>query len=158
MGLGRGVTKTSTSLPHMAHRTHPELLNSVLQLLSDGGSHAFADSLRILVNEAMFVERSAALGAQPFEPSDARKGYSNGFKPKTLSTRLGPITFAIPQVRGDIDFYPSALERGSRSEQALTLALAEMYVQGVSTRKVSAILEELCGTSVSSTQRQSLRC
>ena len=135
----------------MARLTHPELLKSVLQLLSDEGSDAFADSLRILVNEAMFAERSAALGAQPFERSEARKGYANGFKPKTLSTRLGPITFAVPQVRGDIDFYPSALERGSRSEQALTLALAEMYVQGVSTRKVSAILEELCGSSVSST-------
>lgn len=135
----------------MVHLTHPELLNSVLQLLSDGGSDAFADSLRILVNEAMFVERSSVLGAQPFERTDARKGYANGFKPKTLSTRLGPITFAVPQVRGEVDFYPSALERGSRSEQALTLALAEMYVQGVSTRKVSAILEELCGSSVSST-------
>ena len=49
-------------------------------------------------------------------------------------------------------FYPSALERGSRAEQAMNLALAEMYVQGVSTRKVSAIVEQLCGVSVSSTQ------
>ncbi len=48
----------------------------------------------------------------------ARTGYANGFKPKALSTRLGPITFAIPQVRGDLDFYPSALEKGVRSEQA----------------------------------------
>ena len=135
----------------MARLNHPELLNSVLQLLTDDGSDAFADSLRILVNEAMFAERSAALGAQPFERTEARKGYANGFKPKTLSTRVGPITFAVPQVRGDLDFYPSALEMGIRSEQALTLALAEMYVQGVSTRKVSAILDELCGTPVSST-------
>jgi len=135
----------------MARLNHPELLNSVLQLLTDDGSDAFADSLRILVNEAMFAERSAALGAQPFERTEARKGYANGFKPKTLSTRVGPITFAVPQVRGDLDFYPSALEKGLRSEQALTLAMAEMYVQGVSTRKVSAIIEELCGSSVSST-------
>ena len=135
----------------MARLNHPELLNSVLQLLTDDGSDAFADSLRILVNEAMFAERSAALGAQPFERTEARKGYANGFKPKTLSTRVGPITFAVPQVRGDLDFYPSALEKGIRSEQALTLAMAEMYVQGVSTRKVSAIIEELCGSSVSST-------
>ena len=135
----------------MTRLNHPELLNSVLQLLTDDASDAFADSLRILVNEAMFAERSAALGAQPFERTEARKGYANGFKPKTLSTRVGPITFAVPQVRGDLDFYPSALEMGIRSEQALTLALAEMYVQGVSTRKVSAILDELCGTPVSST-------
>jgi transposase-like protein len=58
----------------------------------------------------------------------------------------------VPQVRGETDFYPSALQKGLRSEQALKLAMAEMYVQRVSTRKVSAIVEELCGSSVSSTQ------
>ena len=62
---------------------------------------------------------------EPFERTEARTGYANGFKPKTLTTRLGPITFAVPQVRGDLDFYPSALEKGVRSEQALNLALAE---------------------------------
>ena len=65
---------------------------------------------------------------------------------------MGDITFQVPQVRPGLDFYPSALEKGIRSEQALNLALAEMYVQGVSTRKVAAIVEELCGSSVSSTQ------
>ena len=135
----------------MTRHDHPELLKSILQLLTDEGSDAFAASLGILVNEAMRAERSAVLQAQPFERTEARTGYANGFKPKTLTTRLGPITFAVPQVRGDIDFYPSALEKGVRSEQALKLALAEMYVQGVSTRKVAAVLEELCGTSVSST-------
>jgi len=91
----------------------------------DEGSDAFAASLHILVNEAMCAERSAVLRAQPFERPEARTGYAKGFKPKTLTTRLGPITFAIPQVRGDLDFYPSALEKGVRSEQALKLALAE---------------------------------
>ena len=65
-------------------------------------------------------------------------------------TRLGEITFDIPQVR-EGGFYPQALEKGLRSERALHLTLAEMYVQGVSTRKVSAIIEQLCGSSVSST-------
>src|ERR1039457_2832182 len=78
--------------------------------------------------------------------------FTNGFKPKTLDTRVGSIQFQVPQVRGGLEFYPSALEKGVRSEQALKLALAEMYVQGVSTRKVSAIVEQLCGSSVSSTQ------
>ncbi len=123
----------------------------MLQLLNDEGSEGFAEGLRLLVNEARQAERSHVLRAQPFERTDARLGHANGFKPKTLKTRLGPIPFAIPQVRGEVDFYPSALEKGIRSEQALVLALAEMYVQGVSTRKVAAILEELCGTSVSST-------
>ena len=135
----------------MTHLTHPQLLQSVLQLLSDQGSDGFAESLCLLVNEAMQAERSQVLQARPFERTDARLGHANGFKPKTLKTRLGPITFAVPQVRGGVEFYPSALEKGIRSEQALLLALAEMYVQGVSTRKVTAILEELCGTSVSST-------
>lgn len=136
----------------MAHHTDPELLNNVLQLLTEQGHDGFAEGLRLLVNEAMRVERHQVLQAQPYERTDTRKGYANGFKPKTLSSRLGPITFSVPQVRGQTDFYPSALQKGLRSEQALKLAMAEMYVQGVSTRKVSAIVEELCGSAVSSTQ------
>ena len=136
----------------MTHPTDPELLNDVLQLLTDQGHTGFAEGLRLLVNEAMRLERHTVLQAQPYERTQARKGYANGYKPKTLASRVGPITFSIPQVRGDTAFYPSALEKGIRSEQALKLAMAEMYVQGVSTRKVSAIVEELCGTSVSSAQ------
>jgi transposase-like protein len=136
----------------MAHHTNPELLNHVLQLLTEQGHDGFAEGLRILVNEAMRVERHQVLQAQPYERTDTRQGYANGYKPKTLTSRVGPITFRVPQVRGETAFYPSALEKGIRSEQALKLAMAEMYVQGVSTRKVSAIVEELCGTSVSSSQ------
>jgi len=136
----------------MTHHDKSELLNSVLQLLSENGSEGLAEGIRLLVNEAMRQERSKALQAQPYERTEARQGHANGFKPKTVATRLGPIEFRVPQVRGDLDFYPSALDKGVRSEQALKLALAEMYVQGVSTRKVSAIVEQLCGHSVSSTQ------
>jgi putative transposase len=135
----------------MTHHTESDLLNNVLQLITDQGLDGLAEGFRLLVNQAMRAERSQALQAQPYERTDARKGHANGFKDKTLSTRLGPVTFSIPQVRGDLDFYPAALEKGCRSERAVKLALAEMYVQGVSTRKVSAILEQLCGTSVSST-------
>jgi transposase-like protein len=128
-------------------------LNTVLQLLTDqGATGGFAEGIRLLVNEAMRQERSQALQAQPYERTKNRQGQANGFKPKTLDTRLGSIQFQVPQVRGGLEFYPSALEKGVRSEQALKLALAEMYIQGVSTRKVSAIVEQLCGTSVSSTQ------
>jgi len=136
----------------MTHHTDPELLNNVLQLLTEQGHEGFAEGLRLLVNEAMRVERHQVLQAQPYERTDARLGYANGYKSKTLTSRVGPITFRVPQVRGETAFYPSALEKGIRSEQALKLAMAEMYVQGVSTRKVSAIVEELCGTSVSSAQ------
>ena len=136
----------------MAHQTDPDLLNTVLQLLTEQGHSGFAEGIRLLVNEAMRVERHQVLQAQPYERTDARLGYANGYKPKTVTGRVGPITFSVPQVRGETDFYPSSLEKGVRSEQALKLALAEMYVQGVSTRKVSAIVEQLCGASVSSTQ------
>ena len=147
-----GVANTAHIQTHMTHPTDPDLLNHVLQLLTEQGSPGFAEGLRLLVNEAMRVERHQVLQAQPYERTEARQGYANGYKPKTLVSRLGPITFRVPQVRGETDFYPSALEKGIRSEQALKLALAEMYVQGVSTRKVSAIVEELCGTRVSSSQ------
>ena len=123
----------------MTHHDNSEVLNTVLQLLNEHGSDSLAEGLRILINEAMRVERNHVLQAQPYERTTDRKGHANGFKPKTLNSRVGPITLSVPQARGT-EFYPSALEKGARSEQALKLALAEMYVQGVSTRKVSATL------------------
>ena len=107
--------------------------------------------LRLILNAAMQVERQQYLGVAPYERGPARRDRANGYKPKTLTTRMGAITLDIPQVR-EGDFYPEALEKGLRSERALTLSLAEMYVQGVSTRKVAAIVEKLCGRGVSSTQ------
>lgn len=134
------------------HQTQTDVINSVLQLLLDHGHDALAEGFRLLVNEAMKAERAYALNAAPYERTDQRLGYANGFKPKTVATRLGELTFQVPQVRGDIDFYPSALEKGLRSERALKLAIAEMYVQGVSTRKVTAVLEQLCGLQITSAQ------
>ena len=136
----------------MTNRIEPELLNTVLQLLTTECSSGFAEGLRLLVNEAMVQERSAVLQARPYERCEERLGRANGFKPKTLASRVGPLLLRVPQVRDGVEFYPSALEKGARSEKALLLALAEMYVQGVSTRKVTKIVEELCGHSVSSTQ------
>lgn len=99
----------------------------------------------------MTLEREKALGAGPYERSTERRGYANGFKPRTLATRVGELQLQVPQARG-VSFYPSCLEKGLRSERALTLALAEMYVQGVSARRVRKVLEEMCGLEVSSTQ------
>jgi putative transposase len=136
----------------MAHHDKSELLNTVLQLITEEGTDGLTEGIRLLVNEAMLRERSQALNAQPHQRTDARTGHANGFKDKTVHLRLGPVTFDVPQVRGGLKFYPSALDKGVRSEKALKLALAEMYVQGVSTRKVSAVLERLCGLEISSTQ------
>jgi len=124
---------------------------SVLQLLTEEGFDGFASALEILLNEAMKLERTAVLQAAPYERTPERRGHANGFKSKTVLSRLGKLHLAIPQTRG-VEFYPLALERGERSERALKLALAEMYVQGVSTRRVAAITRELCGTEVTSMQ------
>jgi putative transposase len=80
-----------------------------------------------------------------------RKDYANGFKSKTVKTTLGALDLRVPQTRGGA-FYPGFLEKGQRCERALKIALAEMYVQGVSTRNVTAILQELCGCEISSTE------
>ena len=111
--------------PHMTHPNNPDLLNTVLQLLTTQGTSSLAEGLRLLLNEAMRQERSAVLQAQPYERSDERLGHANGFKPKSLATRVGQIELCVPQVRDGIDFYPSALEKGVRSEQALLLAISE---------------------------------
>ena len=115
------------------------------------GLEAIPELMRVLINQAMQVERSKYLQADEYERTEERKGHANGYKPKTIRTRMGEITFAVPQVR-EGGFYPSALEKGLRSERALTITLAEMYVQGVSTRRVKAITEQLCGVEISATQ------
>jgi putative transposase len=135
----------------MTHHTQNNALDQIGELLAEHGFDGMTQALTVLLNEVMKLERAQALGAAPYERSEGRQGHANGYKPKTVLTRMGPITLAVPQARG-IEFYPSALEKGVRSERALKLAVAEMYVQGVSTRKVAAITEQLCGTEISSAQ------
>jgi putative transposase len=136
----------------MAHQADFSVIETVVQLLCENGLSHMADAMRLMLNEAMRIERSQTLEAAPSQRTEKRRGYANGFKPKTVSTRLGELTLEVPQVRGEVEFYPSALERGVRSERALKCAIAEMYVQGVSTRKVTEVMRELCGLEVSSTQ------
>jgi len=119
--------------------------------LVEKGLEAVPEMMRVLINQAMQVERSKYLQAAEYERTEERKGHANGYKPKTVRTRMGEITFSVPQVR-EGGFYPSALEKGLRSERALTITLAEMYVQGVSTRRVKVITEQLCGVEISATQ------
>jgi len=109
----------------MAHPENSDLLTTVVQLLTEQGSDGFAEGIRLLVNEAMVRERSAALRAEPYQRSEGRLGHANGYKDKSLSTRVGRITFDVPQVRGGLEFYPSTLDKGIRSEQALKLAPTE---------------------------------
>jgi putative transposase len=133
----------------MTYREDFTLPAEILEQVQAQGLDILPELIRIVINAAMQAERSAHLQAGPYQHSEERQGYANGFKPKTMRTRVGDITFAVPQVR-EGGFYPQALEKGLRSERALTLALAEMYVQGVSTRKVKAITEQLCGVNITS--------
>lgn len=133
----------------MTYRNDFTLPAELMEQVAEQGLEILPELIRIVVNAAMQAERSEYLQAEHYQHTPERTGHANGYKPKTLHTRVGDITFAVPQVR-EGGFYPQALEKGLRSERALTLALAEMYVQGVSTRKVKAITEELCGVSITS--------
>jgi transposase-like protein len=132
---------------------HPDctLPEGVLEQIADGGLETLPEAIRLLINAAMLLERQKFIGAGPYQRTPERQAHANGFKDKTVQTRLGALTLDVPQVR-EGGFYPQSLDKGVRSERALKLALAEMYVQGVSTRKVAAITEQLCGFEVSSTQ------
>jgi len=125
------------------------LPTELLEQVQQQGLDVLPELIRVIINLAMQAERSEHLNAEPYQRNPDRLGHANGYKAKTVRTRVGDITFAVPQVR-EGGFYPQALEKGLRSERALTLALAEMYVQGVSTRKVKAITEQLCGVDISS--------
>lgn len=135
----------------MTRQSDCTLSDDLMQLIAEQGLDVMPELIRIMVNAAMTAERQQHLRAAPYERTTERQGYANGYKPKTVTTRVGEITFAVPQVR-DGSFYPSALERGLRSERAFVLALAEMYVQGVSTRNVAAITAQLCGVELNSMQ------
>jgi putative transposase len=133
----------------MTHPTQFSGCREAIQLLANHGFDGLAEVIELLLNEVMKIERCEALGAAPYQRTEQRRGYANGYKDKTVHSRVGDLHLDVPQTR-DVAFYPQALERGIRSERALTAALAEMYVQGVSTRKVSKIVHELCGHEVSS--------
>jgi len=148
----------------MAQRTHIDahddgtpFMQAAYDCLLQHGLDGAGEALRILVNEASKIERAQYLQAKPYERSAQRVDQANGFKPKTVLTRLGALEFAVPQVRSG-GFYPSALQRGSRTEQSVNLALAEMYVQGVSTRKVITVLQALVGPEINISSTQVSRC
>jgi len=114
-----------------------------------GANHdALRRIVQDLLQEMLEGEMTEALGAGKSERSDGRIGYRSGHYNRTLITRVGKLELRVPQDR-DGRFSTELFERYQRSEQALVAALAEMYVQGVSTRKVKAITEELCGHSFS---------
>jgi transposase-like protein len=106
--------------------------------------------LQTLVNIGMREEARLHVGADEHERSEHRRGHRNGSKPRKLSTRLGELELSVPQVRGCEPYHPSMFARWQRSERALLVACGEMYFQGVSTRNVQSVLQEMCGLEISS--------
>jgi transposase-like protein len=100
------------------------------------------------LQEILEAEMTAHLGAAPYERTESRTGHRNGYRPRTLHTRVGTLTLLVPQDR-EGTFSTALFARYQRSEKALVTALMEMYPEGVSTRKVRDITEALCGTSFS---------
>ena len=133
--------------------TNDTIIAEMMQTLMNEGLQGFPAVMARMYNLAMRFERELHLGAGRYERAEGRSGYANGYKPKTLKTAAGKLQLQIPQVRGcDRPFYPRSLERGSRSDRALRMAVAEMYVKGVSTRKVQSIFEELCDVDITADQ------
>lgn len=116
----------------------------------EGGvpTEALKVMLQALIQETLEAEFTEFLGAASHERSATRRGWRNGTRERTWQTRVGALTLRVPRDRAGT-FQPSLFARYQRSEQAVVLALAEMYLQGVSTRKVSAVVEQLCGATVS---------
>lgn len=127
------------------------VLEEIFNKISEGYEGNLPEVMGIIFNEAMKIEREKYLNAPLYGRTEGRISHANGYKDKTLKLRLGEVPLQIPQTR-DCQFYPKTVEKGVRSERAFRLGLAEMYIQGVSTRKVMKITEQLCGFEVSSTQ------
>ena len=106
----------------MTCQTENTQFELAMELLIENGFDGMARAISILLNAAMRIERSRYLHAKPYERCDSRRGYANGYTPKTVKTRVGEIIIAVSQTK-DSQFYPSSLERGLRSERALKIAL-----------------------------------
>jgi putative transposase len=114
------------------------------EIFRSGGADGMRALVQQVVQEVLEAEMDEAVGAQKGERTESRVGYRSGSYTRTLVTRVGKLILRVPQDRQG-RFRTEVFERYQRSEKALVTALAEMYVQGVSTRKVKEITEELCG-------------
>ena len=129
------------------------IIADLMEQLIESGPDGMASAFTALMNLAMRIERERHLGAQAYERSPERSGYANGYKPKKIDTAAGTLSVQVPKSRGgETPFYPQALERGRRSSRAVMLAIAQMYIQGVSTRDVEKVMAEFGLEGLSSSQ------
>ncbi len=124
-----------------------------MDVLKDSVMHSNIESvvkstIVLVLNEYMEKERDDYLQAAAYERSDTRRDYRNGYYERELTMSIGKITLRVPRTR-EGDFAPSVFEKYARCDQALVISMLEMVVNGVSTRKVTNIVEQLCGESVS---------
>ncbi len=130
-----------------------ELLHGLFS--KEGRDEAFSRLLETILNQVLSHQASEQLQAEPYERSEDRRGYRNGNRNRRLHTRIGSITLSVPRFRSG-EFSTSLFTRYQRSEQALVLAMIDMVINGVSTRKIKSVTEELCGTSFSKSTVSSL--
>ena len=129
-------------------------IEALLEYLIEHGPNDMATVFARAFELAMQIERERFLGAGRYERTAGRQGYANGYKPKRIDTPAGTVSVQVPKT-ADHDgqpFYPQSLERGRRSVRAVMLAVAEMYIKGVSTRDAEAVMREFGIESLSSTQ------
>ena len=137
----------------MPDKTSDTIIAAVLEQLVAEGPQVMAQVVTALMNLAMRMEREQFLGAGHYERVAERRGYANGTKPKLIDTLAGTLSLDVPKTAGtDEPYFPQALERGRRSCRAVMLAVAEMYVCGVSTRDAERVMAEFGLKSLSSTQ------
>ena len=130
------------------------VIEAVLEQLIEHGPEQIGDIFARLLELAMRLERERYLEAGHYERTNSRRGYANGYKPKRIDTPAGTVTVKVPKTarhEGE-PFYPQSLERGCRSVRAVMLAVAEMYVKGVSTREAEAVMRKFGIESMSSSQ------
>ena len=136
-------------------KDHRRLAEEVAQGILLDDPTFLKEIVQRVLQELLEAEMTEHIGAAPYERSATRTGQRNGYKPRALRTRVGPLNLLVPQDR-DGTFSTRLFTRYQRNEKALILALMEMYVEGVSTRKVKEITEELCGISFSKSLVSSL--
>ena len=129
-------------------------IHAIMEYLIANGAAGMARVFGQLFELAMQIEREQHLKAAHYERTPERLGYANGYKPKRIDTPAGTVTIQVPKTagHGDDPFYPQSLERGQRSSRAVMLAVAEMYIKGVSTRQAEDVMREFGVESLSSTQ------
>ena len=132
---------------HITYHEGFTLPESIIEAIASQGLDGLPELIRVMINLAMQAERQDYLNAEPYQRTPEREAHASGYKSKTMRTRVGEITFAVPQVR-EGGFYPQALEKGLRSERVLTLALAAQIIHETNCR-----MGRKCSSSPSSTRR-----